>query len=327
MIRPRLGIVLVVLILALIATFFWGIASGSVSISLHDLYRGMRAGDPTITTLIFEIRLPRFLLSAIVGGALSVAGAAFQGLFRNSLADPYIIGASSGAALGAGIAMAAGVAPLALYAGGGSVCAVLLAFVIARFAGNPPPATSLLLAGTSISALCSAALSLILIVKDQNLNRVYYWLLGSLTGASWQQLAVLAPVMLVGFCTVWGLSARLDLLMQGEDIAQSLGVPVQSTRILVTLGASISVAAAVSVAGIIGFVGLAAPHAARAFTGPAHKRLLPVSALAGMVLLTASDIISRSIAPPLEIPVGIITSLGGAPFFLYLLVRFGRRSP
>ncbi|GHU30773.1 ABC transporter permease [Spirochaetia bacterium] len=316
----RFPVIVVSFSCILTAIMVCGVLNGSVSLSLPELYRGIRSGDAIISMLLLEIRLPRVLLAAVIGAALSLSGAAFQSFFHNALADPYIIGSSSGAALGAGIAMSMGLVPVGLYAYIGSLGAVILAFGLARPISRGASSTTLLLAGTSISYLCSALLSFVLIIKDKNLNRVYYWLLGSLGGITWREYAAV-PVIAAGCFIICMCARHLDLLLQGEEVAESLGVPVQKIRLAVIIGASLTVAASVSCAGIIGFVGLAAPHAARAFTGPVHRRLLPVAALTGAVFLLSADIIARVIAPPLEIPVGIITALGGAPFFLYLLAR------
>jgi iron complex transport system permease protein len=288
--------------------------------------------------VLFQIRLPRLVLALALGAALATAGAAFQGFFRNSLADPYVIGASAGAALGAGLAMTLGPAALgglARLAGGGSLTAlaafagslgaVFLAFAVSRSAGNPPPATALLLAGTSVSALFSALLSFVLVIKDRNLQRVYYWLLGSLGGTSWGGLFPALPLMFLGSLVIFLHARPLDLLLQGDEAAASLGLDLGRTRLVIALAASLSAAAAVSSAGIIGFVGLVAPHAARIALGPVHRRMLPAAALFGGLLVLGADTLARNLAPPLEIPVGVITSLAGAPFFLWLLSRMGRR--
>ncbi|GHV66431.1 ABC transporter permease [Spirochaetia bacterium] len=340
-IRRKTFLVYLILLLALFPLFCWGLLSGSVRYSFDDLYRGFQflfsgEGDSVVSLVIFQIRLPRLLLALCLGAALAISGAAFQGFFRNSLADPYVIGASSGAALGAGLAMtleipalgffaAGGLSPVTLAAFAGSLLAVFIAFAVSRAAGNPPPAAALLLAGASVGALFSALLSFVLVVKDKNLNRVYYWLLGSLGGASWASLFPLLPLMLVGTLVIFLQSRPLDLLLQGDEAAASLGLDVARTRLIVALAASLTAAAAVSSAGIIGFVGLVAPHAARIVLGPVHRRMLGASALMGAILVLAADTLARNISPPLEIPVGIITSLAGAPFFLYLLARMGRR--
>jgi iron complex transport system permease protein len=322
---------MIILTLSLIPVLCIGLMLGSVFFTPAQLIEALRDAEGTAALILFEIRLPRLILAMAVGASLSVSGAAFQGIFRNSLADPYVIGASSGAALGAAIAVSAGlgfigpVSPVSICAFCGALAAVALAFGIARSAGNPPPATALLLAGTALSALFSSLLSLILLLKDQAFQRVYFWLLGSLNGTTWAALPAVLPVMAIG-CLIVFLHARpLDLLLQGEEAAESLGVEVRKTRAAVAFGAALATAAAVSASGVIGFVGLIIPHTMRLLIGPSHKRLLPSSALAGALLVLAADCAARSAAGSLELPIGIITSLCGAPFFICLLMRRGRR--
>ncbi|MDR1618668.1 MAG: iron ABC transporter permease [Treponema sp.] len=332
--KRRPPLFMLFLILALIPVFLWGLLSGSAGLGAGEMagafrYLLDRRGDRTAALVLFGIRLPRVLMAMAAGASLGVSGAAFQGLFRNALADPYIIGASSGASLGAGIAISFGLSlgpfpPAPLFAFAGSLLAVMLAFVISRSAGNPPPAASLLLAGTSVGALFSSLLSLVLVIRDRNLYQVYYWLLGSLGGASWASLRPVLPVMTAGCIVVFIFSRPLDLLIQGDETAESLGVNVNRMRLVIAAGASLAAAAAVAAAGIIGFVGLIAPHGARLFAGPGHRRLLPAAALGGALMLAAADTLARTVVPPMEIPLGIITGLGGAPFFLYLLARHGR---
>jgi iron complex transport system permease protein len=314
---------------ALLAVSLCSLLIGSVRFTPEDLYSGVRfllsgSGNEIAALVIFQIRLPRIVLACATGASLGIAGAGFQALFRNPLADPFIMGTSSGAALGAGLAMMfplpflPAISPAAF---AGSLAAVLLAWIVSRAAGNQPSAVSLLLAGASISALFSSLLSFLLIIKDGNLQRVYYWLLGSLAGATWQTALPILPVMFFGCLVITLCSRGLDLLLQGDEAAESLGLDVKSVRLTVIIGASLAVAAAVCAAGVIGFVGLAAPHSARLLAGPVHRRLIPLSALTGALLTAAADTFARSIAPPLEIPVGIITALAGAPFFLYLLSK------
>ena len=331
--------VIIVLAAALVPAFLWGLLRGSVSLSLREAEEGflffigrLSAGNAeTSAALIFGIRLPRVLLALLVGASLGTAGACFQGIFRNSLADPYIIGASSGAALGAALAVSAiglpglgffsVLGPPGIFAFAGSLAAVILAFAVSRSFGNTPSPATLILAGTSVSAFCSALLALVLVIKDRNLIQVYYWLLGSLSGTTWPRLVSALPFMALGNIVIFMSARPLDLLLQGDEAAESLGLDPLRTRFILAMAATLPVAAAVSVSGVIGFVGLIAPHGVRFFTGPGHKRLLPASALAGALLTLAADNIARTIIPPVELPLGVITSLGGAPFFLFLLSR------
>jgi iron complex transport system permease protein len=337
----RYGLSLLALFLLLLGTMVYSLFVGAVRLSGAELWAllvsWVHSGqnlsppvDPTTITILFSIRLPRILLALSVGAALSVSGTAFQGFFKNILADPYVIGASSGAALGAAIAMVLNLPPLgpvssaSLFAFVGALGATVLAFAISRASGDPPPAAALLLAGTALSALFSSLLSLVLVARDKDLHRVYYWLLGGLGGTTWAELVYTIPLM-VGGCTLVFLAARpLDLLVQGDDVAQALGLNVKRARLVVALGASMAAAAAVASAGIIGFVGLVAPHMVRLLIGPSHGRLLPAAALGGAVLVLLADLIARTAAAPMELPIGIVTSLIGAPFFIYLLVKRGR---
>jgi iron complex transport system permease protein len=319
----------------LAAAIVCGLLSGQADLSaaelaaaFYSLVKGTEGG--TARMVIFAIRLPRLLLAVTIGASLGVSGAAFQGIFRNSLADPFIIGASSGASLGAGLSISLGLAlawpfsPVPLFAFAGSIGAVFLAFAVSRASGDPPPAAALLLAGTSVSSLFSGALSLVLVLRDRSLYQVYYWLLGSLGGSTWREFFSVLPALVSGCALVVSCSGALDLLIQGDEEAESLGLNVTRTRFIAAGGASLAAAAAVSAAGIIGFAGLVAPHCARIFTGPRHSRLIPASALTGALILVIADTLARTIIPPVEIPLGIITGLGGAPFFLFLLARHGR---
>lgn len=318
------------------AAFLGSLAVGAVNLSLPDilgafgtLVSGGERGPAA--TIVIDLRLARGILAVCVGAALGVSGTAFQGFFRNPLADPYVIGASSGAAFGAALAIAAGVGDIGPVSGisaaafAGALAAVSLAFAVSRLGGRTPSAASLLLAGTALSALFSAALSLVIVVKDKELHRVYYWLLGGFAGTSWQELFSALPVMASGCLLVLLSSRPLDLLAFGEDAAAGMGLDVRRARILIAAGASLAAAAAVAAAGIIGFVGLVAPHATRILIGPSHRKLIPASALAGALLVSLSDTAARSAAAPLELPIGVVTSLIGAPFFLYLIAKSGER--
>jgi iron complex transport system permease protein len=334
--RKNFALLIAILGGTLLAVSLWALLGGSTRITLAEAVTSIRAfldGDTGHFTavVLLEIRLPRIVLALTAGAALAVSGAAFQGFFRNALADPYVIGSSSGAAFGAAVALVGGFtldgSPFSAVTGlafAGALVAVFLAFLLARTAGNPPPAAALLLAGVTLSAFFSALLSMLLVLKDHDLYRVYYWLLGSLAGTSWTQLASIVPPMLAGAVLIFLQGRRLDILLQGDETAESLGVNTSKTRFAVAFGSSLACAAAVAACGIIGFVGLIAPHAMRLLAGPVHRRLLPASALAGAILLVTADILSRSLIPPAEIPIGIICSLAGCPFFLYLLARHGR---
>ncbi|MHB9296781.1 iron ABC transporter permease [Pillotina sp. SPG140] len=316
--------VLTIVISSILLVCIAGISIVSGSLSFKALYHGLMIKDKTVLTLVVHLRLPRIVLGCAVGAALGIAGAAFQSFFHNALAEPSILGSSAGAAFGAGLALTLGLSPIAPYSFLGSLGATVAAFAIACVAANPPSASALLLAGTTVSSLFSALLSLILVIRDKNLSQVYYWLMGSLGSAVWEDVRTTVPLLAVACAGICSCARSLDLLVQGEEVAASLGVPVQKVRFIGIVSASLIVAATVSAIGIIGFVGLIAPHSARVCVGPVHSRLIPCTALFGAVLLLSSDLLARLIAPPLEIPVGIITSLSGSLFFLYLLTRYGK---
>ena len=316
----------ILLVLALIVTLF-SVGAGAVYISPSRVFEILTGSitEGTEFVIVKNLRLPRVILAAFIGGGLAAAGTAFQGMFRNPLADPFVVGASGGAALGATLAIAFGLSikiggysavPLTAFVG--SIAAVFLVYMIAE-SGSSTSTISLLLAGTALSTILSSAVSLIMLLSDRTLHETYTWLLGGLSGRSWSDLKSTAPFILLGSVALWVLSRPLDALASGEKTAISLGLPVRKTRAVIVLMASLTTAAAVAAGGIIGFVGLVAPHIARIFFGSSHRRLIPASMLTGAILLMIADIISRTIVAPMELPAGIITSITGGVFFLYLL--------
>lgn len=316
--------------LAMIAS----LAFGSVYIKPSDLWPAvLRLADanPEAVTIIWDLRLPRTLLAALVGGSLAVAGAAFQGLFRNPLADPHVIGASSGAALGATLAIsfgfgssAFGFSPVPLAAFAGALATVAVVYVIAE-SGNGASVAALLLAGTALGSMLSAGVSFLMIWQEQPWFHVFSWLLGGFSNRSWHHLQTALPWLVVGMSGLWLMARPLDALLGGDDAARSLGLSIRTTRLLLVGAAGLVVAAAVAVSGIIGFVGLIAPHIARWLAGAGHARVVPLSALVGAMLLVLADAIARTVLAPTEIPVGIVTAALGGPYFLYLLKTRGRR--
>jgi iron complex transport system permease protein len=286
--------------------------------------RLLAGGEILDRTIVRELRLPRLLLAILVGAGLGGSGAAYQGLFRNPLADPFVIGASSGAALGAVIAILAGGGPagkgfqlLPVAAFLGALLAVALVYALGGL-GTRSSATTLLLAGAAVSTVLGSAVSLLMILEDQSLPAIFGWLLGGLSDGSWRELRSSAPPILLGLLWIRLLARPLDALSLGDETARSLGLSLRS-RLAIIAAATLTTAAGVSVAGIIGFVGLMAPHGARWLLGPQHSRLIPGSCLLGSLLLLAADDLARTVAIPREIPVSIVTSLLGGPFFLYLL--------
>ncbi len=326
-----------VLGLLLIAALAASIAVGSVAIPVRTVLQvlasaftgGTSAADPqgTFAQIILQLRLPRAVLLLLVGAALSGSGAAYQGLFRNPLADPFLIGVSSGAGLGAVAAMLIKfpytpggllAVPAAAFLGG--FLTVLIVTQLARV-GRTVPTTNLILAGVAVSSFASALTSGLMLSSTGEMRRALVWLLGGGTQAGWGPVLGILPYMVVGLSGLVLLGHPLNVLQFGDEQAQQLGLPVQRVRWITVLLATLATAAAVAYAGVIGFVGLVVPHILRMTCGADYRHLLRLSMLGGAALLLFTDVISRSVMPPQEIPVGIITSLIGAPFFLIILKR------
>jgi len=273
--------------------------------------------------IIMDVRLPRVLLSAMVGAALAVAGAGMQGLFRNPMASPYILGISSGAAFGASLAIVLnltiwGEYTLSLMAFIFAISTIFLVYSIASKKGRTPIHT-VLLVGIAVSLFFSALVSFMIYISGEELRAIVFWIMGGLWASTWGDLAITLPLILVGVVMILLFSRDLNVMLSGEEQALSLGISVSQVTKIVLIFASLITAAAVSVSGCIGFVGLIVPHIMRNLVGPDYRILLPSSCLGGAILLVLTDTIARTIAEPVELPVGIITGLLGAPFFIYLL--------
>jgi iron complex transport system permease protein len=294
---------------------------GAVSISPSETLSAL-SGNPvkeSHATILWDFRVARILLVILCGSSLASAGAAFQGLFRNPLADPYIVGASGGAALGATLAVVFNrTVPIGVAGFLGALGAVMLVYAIAE-ASNFGSVVSLLLAGSAMSTMLSAIVSLLLILSDEVLHEIFSWLMGGFSGRSWSHLTQASIAALLGIAIILPMSRALDALSAGESSAEALGLDLRRARLLIVIGASLSTAAAVSASGIIGFVGLIAPHVARKLVGASHAVVIPASMLIGSILLLIADDVARTIAAPLELPVGVFTALLGGPFFLFLL--------
>jgi iron complex transport system permease protein len=315
------------LVVVLMGAALAALAVGSVRVAASDMATALLGGgEPFTRAIVIDLRLPRVLLAVLIGVALGTSGAAYQALFRNPLADPFVVGASSGAAAGAAVVIvtgwagsASGLGPASLGAFVGALLAVGLVYAIAA-AGRMPP-ISLLLIGTVVSTMLGAAVWLLMALADQHLHHIVGWLMGGLAGHGWDTLAVTWAPMLAGSVVLCLLCRPLDALCGGAEAARALGLWVGGATALVLAAASLAVAAAVAAGGVIGFVGLAAPHLARPLVGVAHARLVPASGLVGALLLLGADALARSIAAPLELPVGVVTALLGGPFFLIVLCR------
>ena len=282
--------------------------------------------------ILWELRLPRIVLAGIVGGALAMSGATYQGLFRNPLADPFLIGVASGAGLGATIILVSGaptvflgVSLLPLAAFSGAILAVTVAYVIAR-QSEGLPLTTLILAGVAIASLAGAATSLLMIRSDPDLRPILSWLLGGFISAQWKHSLLLLPYLIPSLLLIMAYGRILNVLQLDEEQARQVGVNVERTKIVLIVAATLSTAAAVSFSGLIGFVGLIGPHAVRLVWGSDYRSLLPMAAIVGAAFLILADLVARTVASPAEMPVGIVTAFCGAPFFLYLLRRRKRVS-
>ncbi len=286
----------------------------------------------TYETILFDIRLPRTLLILLAGAALSGSGAAYQGLFRNPLADPYIIGVASGAGLGAVIAMAlhwpatllgALVIPIAAFAG--ALITVGAVYSLARV-GRAAPVATLILAGVAIGSFATAITTFLMLGSQAELRRAISWMLGGFAFGGWLPVVAIVPYILVGLILLSLMGRALNVLQFGDDQAQQLGLRVDRVKLIVVVAASLTTAAAVAFAGIIGFVGLAVPHVVRLLWGGDYRRLIPLSIIAGAALLLLADILARTIIAPQEVPLGVVTAMFGAPFFLWVLRRTKRQS-
>lgn len=339
--RSPVALTTAALIMALILAVVASVAIGAVTIAppqalaiLADVC-GLHLGVPYDARqehVLLAIRLPRVLLGVMIGMGLGMSGGAMQGIFRNPLADPGLIGTSSGAALGASAAIVIGgpvavfgafaaelLVPAAAFAG-----ALLASLVVYRYArgGAPARAEMLILAGVSVNALAGAGTGLLsYLSSDAQLRSIAFWSMGALGGATWHNVAIAAPLIGVALLLLPRAAGRLDALLLGDAEAAHLGVDVPALRRRVIVAVALAVGASVAIAGAIGFVGLVAPHIVRMVVGPSHRTLLVCSALLGASMLLVSDLLARTIVSPAEVPIGIITAFIGAPFFAWLVAR------
>jgi iron complex transport system permease protein len=304
------------------------LAIGSVFLSPQELWQTlMGRGTEISTSILWRIRLPRTILIALTGAALGGSGATYQGLFRNPLADPFLIGVASGAGLGAVIAMSVrwpysfwGLIAIPMAAFIAALLTVVIVYTLARV-GQTVPTTNLILAGVAFSSFATSLTSFLMIRSTSEVRRALGWLLGGASQSGWTAIIAIMPYVLIGLGILLLSGHALNLLQFGDDQAQQLGLNVTRTKRILLIASSLATAAAVAFSGIIGFIGLIVPHLIRLWFGPDYKRLLPLSILGGAAALLFSDVIARIVIAPQEIPVGIITSLAGAPFFLWVLRR------
>ncbi len=331
--------ILAALAVLLLAAVFLGASFGSTAIPVDviarillngtGLFHFARQWDPTDELIILQLRLPVVIGAGLVGMALSVAGVLFQGMLRNPLADPYLIGTSSGAALGAAIAFVLPydtiygayfpLTPVLAFAG--AMLTVLFVYAVARVGGQTPVVT-LLLAGVAINAVLVAFQTLLLTLSPRaqfGLQSLFSWLSGGVAVTTWTPVVIVGVIILAAFACALLFSGVLDAFGLGEESAAHLGLRVERYKLLIIVVGSLLTAAAVSISGLIGFVGLVVPHVMRLLLGPRHRLLLPASALAGAIFLILADLLARVVIAPATLPVGVFTALVGAPFFLFLL--------
>jgi iron complex transport system permease protein len=325
-IRPYLYTLLFLLLAVVLS-----VAVGSVFIPPSDLVRVLTGRPAEVVaqaaTILLTLRLPRTLLVLLTGAALGGSGAAYQGVFRNPLADPYLIGVASGAGLGAVLAMSVrwpytplGLLAVPAAAFVGAVLTVFVVYLLARV-GKAVPTTNLVLAGVAVSAFAAALTSYLMLRSTDELHRAVAWLLGGTTSAGWEPVLTVLPYLAVGLGVLCLCGHTLNLLQFGDDQAAQMGLAVTRAKTVILLAASLTTAAAVAFSGIIGFIGLILPHVMRLWFGPDYRRLLPLAAIGGAGALLVADVLARVVMRPQELPVGVVTAIAGAPFFLWVLRR------
>ncbi len=326
-------------IAALIAAAFVGVFVGPVGIDPVQSLRKLVGLLPFVPdssqlsaqheAILVQLRLPRVVLAGIVGGTLAMSGAAYQGAFRNPLADPYLLGAAAGAGLGATVVIAytpAGIGsdimPIAAFAG--ALVAVALAYAVGRAGGPGRTATTLVLAGIAVMSFFTALQTFVLQRRSDTIREVYGWILGRLSTVGWSDVVLVLPYVAVGAAAIIAHRRLLDVLALGDDEAEAVGVPARRVRLIVVIAASLSTAAVVAVSGLIGFVGLIVPHVVRLVAGTSYRVILPLSICFGGAFLILADLLGRTLISPAELPIGVITAFFGAPFFA-LVLRTSRK--
>lgn len=333
------AVFLMLLVVLLVVALFWALSIGTVKLSLAQIYGAIMAqftgglsieapGQGPVHDIVWLLRLPRLVLAALVGAGLSVCGVVMQAIVKNPLADPYILGISSGASLGVTAAILLGIGAflgpnfvgIAAFIG---AMVISLAVVCISNLGGRSSSVKLLLAGMALSAVCSAFSSFIVYFANNKdgIQTITYWLMGSLAGAKWDELAVIAPIVVLSVLFFWTQSRVLNLMLLGDETAITMGTDLHNYRQAYLLVSSLIVGFAVYSAGVIGFVGLIIPHVMRMLVGPDHKLLVPASALVGAIFLVVCDGLCRILIPHTELPIGILISMIGAPCFIYLMIK------
>ncbi len=323
---------LIVAAFAALAAVVLGLALGPASLSLRGVVLSLVDAVPGIDlesglsdahhAILWELRMPRVVLGFLVGALLSIAGGAYQGVFRNPLADPYLLGVAAGAGLAATIGITSGFATpatLPIWAFVGALAGVALTYGLGSSMGSAGSATLLILAGVAVAAFLTAIQTYVQQQNTDSLREVYSWILGRLTTVGWSEVGMLLPYGAVAAAGLLASRRLLDVLALGDAEASALGVPVTRVRLTILALASLGTAAAVAVSGLIGFVGIITPHAVRMVAGTSYKVILPLSLIFGGVFLVLADLIARTVATPSEVPIGVVTAFFGAPFFLAIL--------
>jgi iron complex transport system permease protein len=322
--RPKLRVWPVVGgLVAVVVAIVLGVCIGPARLPVLDVAKelvGMRSGLGTSSAIVWQLRFPRVILALLVGGVLSMAGGAYQGAFRNQLADPYLLGVASGAGLGATLAIvssdSSGLVPVAAFIG--AILAVAVTYVLSS-GDNVRSSSTLILGGVAVSSLFTALQTFVAQRNSNDIRQIYSWILGRLSTSGWTEVLLLLPYAVVSGVVLLVMARRLDVLAVGDTEAQSLGLSPTRTRLVIVLAASLATAAAVSVSGLIAFVGLIVPHAVRLIAGSSNRTILPLSFLYGGVFLALADLVARTVMSPAEIPIGVVTAFLGGPFFLYIL--------
>lgn len=335
--RKHTMMLLIILTLVWLLTLLVCSLFGPVSASLTDTLKLWGSNIPFIKNLIgneyttnhypdiyWNIRLPRLILATLTGSALAVSGAAFQSIFRNPMADPYVLGVSSGASLGAALAIILGWEGNYLGISGAAfvfaMATIIMVYQIGSV-GKRLNAQTLLLAGIAMSFLMSAMVSLLLVIHRDKIEKILFWTLGGFNIASWEQIIALLPVVVIGIAVIYFYARNLNIMSLGYESAPTLGVNTATTTRIIMLASSLMIASVVANSGIIGFVGLIVPHLVRILTGPDNRTLIPISTITGAIFLMISDALARNLLTPAELPVGSITALFGVPYFLFLLYK------
>lgn len=342
--RPSLWLWLVGSAAVAAAALLFGLAVGPADLGFVAVITELIGRAPGIEvdsglserqrTILWQLRAPRVVLGALVGATLAVSGAAYQGVFRNPLADPYLLGAAAGAGLGATLAIAYGggaavgpidVLPIAAFAG--ALAGVAAAYLLGRSVGTGRTTATLILAGVAVASFFTAVQTYIQQRESETLREVYVWILGRLATSGWREVGLLLPYAAVSAATILLHRRLLDVLRVGDEEAESLGVHVARVRLLVVVAASLGTAAAVAVSGLIAFVGIIVPHAIRLTAGATYRLVLPLSVLLGAAFLVLADVAARTVSSPAEVPIGVVTAFFGAPFFGVVLWTSRRTVP